>query len=156
MHREASQQQTICKYLIEYYKTTNSITKQQEVTTMTKKDFSGVNTERVYGTIAEATAEPEETVEALTQEEQSARKERKTYTAEEAAEAMQNLKTAGRKGVKLPRINLAFSPDLYDYVRTMARARGETLTEFVNHILRQSMEENQDIYRKAIEFRNSL
>lgn len=117
---------------------------------MAKKDFSQINTDRVYNTIAEATAEPE------TQEAQETRKPRKEYTAQERLDFMQEMKTAGRKGVKLPRINLAFAADTYQYVQIMSRVRGESLTAFVNIALRQHMEEHRDLYDKAIEFRNSL
>lgn len=64
--------------------------------------------------------------------------------------------TAGRKGAKLPRMNIAFAPEIYDYIQTMSRVRGETLTDFVNHVLRQSMDDYADIYKKAQEFRNSF
>lgn len=125
---------------------------------MAKKDFTKVNTGRVYDTIAAATAEQEQNISQNqeTQETQEKRKERRTYNEQEALEFMQTLKTSGRKGVKLPRINLAFSPDIYDYIQTMSRVRGENMTQFVNLALRQHMEENRDIYEKAIEFRNSL
>lgn len=125
---------------------------------MAKKDFTQVNKGRVYNTIAAATedtaAAPEDIQEII--EEQPKRKARKTYTEQEAAEILQTLHTAGRKGIKLPRINLAFTPELHEYITTMSRARGETLTDFVNKVLREHMEEHRDIYEKAIEFRNSL
>ena len=126
-----------------------------------KKDFSKVNTGRVYDAIAAATAEPEEkTTDILltadAQEVQEKRKARRTYNAQEAAEIMKTLKTSGRKGLKLPRINLAFAPDTYQYVQIMARVRGESMTDFVNTALRQHMEEHGDLYERAQEFRNSL
>lgn len=124
---------------------------------MAKKDFSRVNTGRVYDTIAAATAEPEETQEiAEVQKESVGRKPRRTYNEQEAAEALHALRTSGKKGLKLPRINLAFAPDTYEYVQIMSRVRGETMTDFVNIALRQHMEEHRDVYNKAIEFRNSL
>lgn len=135
------------------------ITTIEEGETMAKKDFSQVNTGRVYGAIAEATAEPEPAAEinpAAAQETAQERKPRRTYTEQEAAEIMQTLQTSGRKGIKLPRINLAFTPELHEYIITMSRVRGENLTQFVNYVLRQHMEEHRDIYEKAIEFRNSL
>lgn len=119
-----------------------------------KTDFSNINTDRVYKQIAEATAEPvpaENDPQELPQ-----RRKRKVYTEEEAAAIMQTMKTAGYKGVNLPRINIAFAPDVYNYVTIMAQVRGQTTTQFVNHILRLSMEENKELYNKAIEFRNSL
>lgn len=124
---------------------------------MAKKDFSKVNTGRVYSTIAEATAEPEQAQEAQEIiEEQPKRKERRTYTEQEKAEILQSLHTAGRKGVRLPRINLAFSPEVHEYITTMSRARGETLTEFCNLVLREHMEKHRDLYERALEFRKSL
>lgn len=131
-----------------------------------KKDFSKVNTNPVFDAIAAATAEPlpgQITIEgAGVEAEQEAerttepRKARKGYTQTEKAQFMDTLQTAGRKGCKLPRINLAFSPQVYDYVRTMARVQGVTITEFCNKIMQQHMEENRAIYEKAIEFRDSL
>ena len=125
---------------------------------MAKKDFSQINTGRVYNTIAEATAEPEqEAAEVLeTQGKRKKYKDRKTYSEQEAVELMNELRTSGRKGLKLPRINLAFAPDIYNYVQIMSRVRGESMTDFVNIALRQHMTEHRDLYDKAIEFRNSL
>lgn len=113
---------------------------------MTKKDFSSIKTGRIYDTLEAATADPDK----------QERKERRTYTEEEAAAAMLEMRTAGRKGVKLPRVNMAFAPDVYTYIKTMAKVRGETLTEFVNVVMRKSMNDNQEIYQKAIEFKNSF
>ena len=117
---------------------------------MAKKDFSSINTNPVYSTIAEATAEQE------VQEVQQKRKPRKTYTAQEAQEYLQDMNTIGRKGLKLPRINVAFAPDVYDYIVTMSRASGISLTEFVNKVIREHYDDHKDIYDKAVEFRNSL
>lgn len=127
-----------------------------------KKDFSQVNTGRVYNTIAEATAEEQKQEETEVmkkkeaQEIQEKSEGRKTYTKQEAAELIKSGKTSGRKGLKLPRINVAFTPDVYEYVQIMARVRGETLTDFVNLILRQHMEDHDELYSKAKEFREAL
>lgn len=107
---------------------------------MAKKDFSQADPGALYQSIAQATAEKRERV----------------FTEEEKAEMRQNMKTRGQKGVWLKRINVAFSDDVYDYVTTMAQVRGQSITQFINHILRQNMEQNMEIYEKAIEFRNSL
>lgn len=119
---------------------------------MAKKDFSKIAADPVYSTIAAATAEEPETQEAPKKQ----RKERRIPTEEEALQAMNALQTTGRKGVKLPRINLAFTPEVYEYIKIMAQVRGENLTQFVNHVLKKSIEDNREIYDKAIEFRNSL
>lgn len=115
------------------------------------KDFKGIPAGKVKSTIAEATQENTET-----QEVQKTRKERKTYAAQEAAEFMQNLRTTGHKGVKLPRINLAFTPEVYDYVKTMSKAAGLTYTEFINRILLDHKEKHSEVYQQAINIRNSI
>ena len=137
-----------------------------------KKDFSSVNTSPVYNAIAEATAEQlpgqyaiTDTDGTITEENPASNaqeiakkqyKARKTYNAEEAAAAMESLQTAGRKGVKLPRINLAFTPANYEFCKVMAQVRGQNLTEFVNDILKEARDTHADVYAKAIEFRKSL
>ena len=68
----------------------------------------------------------------------------------------EQMKTSGHKGVKLPRINLAFAPDVYEYIQIMSRVRGDNLTAFVNLALRQHMKEHGDLYEKAKEFRDAL
>lgn len=120
-----------------------------------KADFSNINTGNIYSkAIAEATQEPAATPAA--QEAAAAPKGRKTYTAQEAAEFLESMNTAGRKGVRLPRINLAFTPETYDYVKTMSKITGMTYTQFINKILQDHKESHGDIYKKAVEIRNSL
>lgn len=115
-----------------------------------KKDFSAAAT-NVYNTIAEATEEIQET-----QQRKAKFKDRKTYTAEESAEFLADFKTRGRKGLKLPRITIAFTPDNFDYIKTMARVAGVPQSEFVNEILAQYKAEHLEQYEKAVEFRNGL
>lgn len=115
------------------------------------KDFKGISAGKVKSTIAEATQEAPDT-----QEEPKKNRPRKTYTAQEAQEFSNSLQTKGRKGVKLPRINLAFSQENYDYVRTMSKAAGMTYTEFIDKILRDHKEAHADTYQKIIDIRNSL
>lgn len=133
----------------------------------TKKDFSSVTTDRVYSTIADATAEPEQENAPILQAEETQeksdtqeiikkRKARKTYTEQEASEVRQTLNTAGRKGCGLPRINLAFTEPNYDYISVMARVTGQNLTEFVNGIIDKHRQEHGELYNRAMEFRNSL
>ena len=122
---------------------------------MGNKDFSGINTQDIYSkAIEEATQETPEAQEA--QEPPKKRKERVTYNEQEAADFLQDMKTTGRKGLHLPRINIAFSPDMYDYVRTMSKAAGMTYTEFINKIIAEHKKTHEDIYQRAIDIRNSL
>lgn len=111
-----------------------------------KKDFTAANTGRVYSTISEATADPA----------QEAQKPRKEYTAQQAQEMRQAGTTQGRKGCKAVRINMAFAPDIHEYIRTMARVRGESVTDFTNYVFRQSMADNAELYEKAKAFQESF
>lgn len=122
---------------------------------MGEKDFSGIDAGRMYNAIHEATAEPAQEAQEA-QETKRQYKPRREYTEQEKQEYMQQGKTTGRKGLKMPRINLAFAPDIYEYIQIMSRVTGQSMTDYVNTILRQYMNEHQDIYKKAVEFRNSL
>lgn len=125
---------------------------------MAKKDFSNINTGRVYDAIADATADPaQEAQEAQqAQEVKETRKTRRTYNEQEAQEFTLAYRTSGRKGLKIPRINMGFTPDIYEYIQTMSRVSGISMTDFVNLALRQHRDDHKEIYEKAIEFRNSL
>lgn len=116
---------------------------------MAKKDFTTANTGRVYTAIEEATAEPEH-------EAQQAQEEQPMQEAQKAQKANKPQGTQGKKGYKAIRINMAFSPEVYEYIKTMARVRGENVTEFTNFIFAQSMEKNADLYEQAKKFINSF
>lgn len=100
--------------------------------------------------------QPAATAAAQPEQVQKAEGSRKTYTEEERQAFMASLRTGGRKGCRLPRINMAFTPELYDYIRTMSKVSGLTLTVFLNTVLKQYMDEHREQYDKALEFRNSL
>lgn len=112
-----------------------------------KKDFSQINTGRVYNQMAEAIEEPK------TQEVQHPRK---PYDAEQVQKMREAGTTRGRKGCKAIRINMAFPPDLHEYIRVMARLRGQSITEFTNDVFRHSMEANAELYAQAKEFQKSF
>lgn len=124
---------------------------------MAKKDldFTTGTTNRVYEQIAEATQETPETQEKV-QKQRKRYKDRKEYTEEEAEAFINSFKTSGRKGLKLPRINLALSPENREYVQTMARVRGESYTEFINWLIKSHKDENLEIYKKAHEFLDTM
>lgn len=113
---------------------------------MAKKDFS-----KVMETITEATQETP-----TAQEVRRKNRPRKTYNAQEKQEFLSAMRTSGRKGVHVPRINVGFSPEVYDYVKVMSAASGLNMTAFINLILRDHMDEHRDLYEQAITFRNSL
>ena len=106
---------------------------------MAKDDFS-----QMYDTIAQSTADVKK------------RGPRRTYNEQEAREIAETMKTSGRKGVKMPRVNFAFRPSIYEYVVIMSRVTGMNMTEFINKVLEEHMEEHKDLYNKALEFREQL
>ena len=57
--------------------------------------------------------------------------------------------TQGRKGAKLPRINMAFTPQNLEYLRVMAGIRGQSVTRYVNALVEQDMELNRVAYDAA-------
>ena len=75
--------------------------------------------------------------------------------------------TAGRKGVKMPRVNLklegtdsrmnvACTATNYEYVQIMSRVCGMNLTQFINKALTEHRQDHIDLYEKALEFRRAL
>ena len=99
-----------------------------------KKDFSGMNTGRVYGAVEQAT---------------SRKGQQGTASPQEAAARAADLKTQGRKGCKAARINMAFTPENHEYITVMARLTGKSMTEFCNLVIQKYREANPDIYEKA-------
>ena len=116
---------------------------------MAKKDFSAVKTGSVYDAIAEATAEP--APQAI-----PPRKRSIPPTEEEIRLAREQGRTRGRKGVKMLRINMAFTPEVHDYIKTMARISGLNVTQFTELVFRKSMEDNAALYEQAKAFRENL
>ena len=103
---------------------------------MAKKDFSSINNNPVYDSIATAT------------DEQQAEQD---YLLPKTKEALKEAKAKGKKETKELRINMAFDPDNYEYIRILARVTGKTLTDFVNDIVTKSRlePENQELLEQA-------
>ena len=86
----------------------------------------------VYGTVIGSTQEVQQ--------------EQEVQRSEVIPEATQ---TQGRKGAKLPRINMAFTPKNLEYLRIMAGLRGQSVTRYVNALVEQDMELNRVAYDAA-------
>ena len=98
-----------------------------------KKNFTDTAAARMFEEIEQVTAETQET-----------------------PETPETQETPRAKRQKLQRINMAFTPDNYEFIHTMARVRGETLTAFVNEIIDKAKEDHADVYRQALLFKNTL
>ena len=97
---------------------------------MANKDFSKVKTSPVYSTIAEATADP-------APQPIPKRKRDTPPTAEEIQLARE-------------------TPEIHEYIRTMAQVRGQTVTQFTEAVFRKSMEDNAEIYEQVKAFQKIL
>lgn len=110
---------------------------------MAKKGFEGINTGRVYGAIEQAT---------------SRKGQQGTASPQEATERAEALQTQGRKGCKAVRINMAFSPSNYEFIRVMAKATGRTMTQFANVVIEAYRNEHPEFMQQAqgfLDFVNS-
>lgn len=108
-----------------------------------KKDFSGINTGRVYGAIEQATSQ---------------KGQQGTVSPQEAKERMDALRTQGRKGCKAIRINMAFTPDNHQFIKILSMSTGRTMTELTNEVIEAYRNEHPEFMDKArsfLEFVNS-
>ena len=75
---------------------------------------------------------------------------------EEAKERMTLMQTRGRKGVHLPRINMAFTPENHDFIKTMAFVTGKSMADFLNHIVTEYRKEYGQDYDAVLEMRKRI
>ena len=57
--------------------------------------------------------------------------------------------TQGRKGQKLPRINMAFIHENLEYLQIMARIEGVSMTQYVNILIEADREKRADVIERA-------
>lgn len=60
-------------------------------------------------------------------------------------------RTQGRKGEKMPRINMAFTPSNLEYLHIMAAIKGVSITRLVNELIERDRKGNRYAYDKARE-----
>lgn len=106
-----------------------------------KKDFSNIDTGRVFSAVEQATKDKGKNPTASPAE------------AKARAEAMQ---TQGRKGCKMPRITMAFTPSNHEFITVMARASGRTLTDFTNLVIAAYRREHPEIMEQARGFLDTI
>jgi hypothetical protein len=122
------------------------------------KDFSNLNTGRAMQQMQTAQgAHVAQEVQEVQEKQEKQRKPRKRYTPEEAQKILESGRNAkGLGGVKMPRMNMAFTPQNYDFIATLATARGQNYTEFVNHMVDLYREQYKEQYEQAKAFLNSF
>lgn len=104
---------------------------------MPKKDFSQINTGRVSAAIDKATTK---------------HGQQGTADKEEALQRANEMRTQGRKGCKLPRLNLSLTPDNHRFIKVLSRATGSTMCSFTNLIITQFRQEHPELEERAGEF----
>ena len=69
---------------------------------------------------------------------------------------MDKMKTAGRKGLKLQRLNIAFAPEKYEYLRLMSAMTGMSYSEFINEVLETHKRQHEATYIEALQLKNKI
>ena len=64
-------------------------------------------------------------------------------------EAYDARNTQGQAGKKADRMNMAFSPANYEFMRVMAGIHKMTITKYVNHLIEEERKRSADLYEKA-------
>ena len=108
---------------------------------MAKKDFASVNTDRVIAGLSQAT---------------SRKGQQPAITPQEAEQRAAEMRTQGRAGAKLPRINMGFSTANHEFIKIMASVTGKSMTEFTNYVVEQYRNEHPELYEKAKAIINEL
>lgn len=99
---------------------------------MGKKDFSAT-----FKQLTQTVQEPQQVQEV-----------QKTPTEQEIQKAQAEQQTQGKKGYKMQRINMAFTPDNIEYIRAISKLKGRTMTQYVNDLIAQEREKNTDLLQQ--------
>lgn len=75
--------------------------------------------------------------------------EQDTQEVQQDTNTQQKHPTQGKKGKKLPRINMAFSNDNLEYLQLISRIEGVSMTQYVNNLLEADRGAKADIIEKA-------
>lgn len=105
-----------------------------------KKDFSEMKTGKVREALEMATNGSRQT----------------DASPEEQAIRAAEMRTQGRQGCRLPRVNIALKPECYEFVRVMSKATGNTMNAFVNIVLTAYMNEHPEVMAQARSFLDTV
>ena len=105
---------------------------------MAKKDFTTINTGR--------TENISQTIERGT----STRKRQTTPTEEEKKQRLDTMTTQGRRGCHAPRINLALTPSNHEFIAVVSKARGMTMTKYLNGIIAEYCKKHPELKAAAL------
>lgn len=106
-----------------------------------KKSFKGTNPALSFISAAD---EAQGAQEAQNNHDTHDTQEVEAYTGDPVSKS-----TQGKKGKKLPRINMAFSPENMSHIQVMARVAGCSATEYVNRLIAADREARGDVAEQA-------
>ncbi len=79
-----------------------------------------------------------------------------TASPEEAEERARLGITRGRKGTRMPKLNVALWADNYQYVKTVSRVVGVSMNDFINQIIQQHSERHPEILQQALDIMEKI
>lgn len=79
-----------------------------------------------------------------------------TAAPEEVTVRKEELRTQGRKGCKAVRINMAFTPTNYSFIKIISRASGKTMTQFCNLVIKAYQAEHPEMMGKVRELSDMI
>ena len=82
------------------------------------------------------------------QEPQQVQEVQNTPTEQEIKKAQAEQQTQGKKGYKMHRINMAFTPDNIDFIRAISKLKGVTMTQYINELLDLEREKHTDLLKQ--------
>lgn len=75
---------------------------------------------------------------------------------EQAKQAAQAIAETRKRGQPVFRVSVGFTPDVYDYVNTMAGIQGKSLTAYLVDMLAKDREKNESTYQAAKALREQI
>ncbi len=79
-----------------------------------------------------------------------------TQEAQPALDVYDARNTQGKAGLKAERINMAFSPANYEFIKVMSSFETMSLTKYVNHLVEEERKRSADKYQKIKDLKESL
>ena len=75
---------------------------------------------------------------------------------EQAKQAAAAMAETRKRGQPMFRVSVGFTPDVYDYVNTMAGIQGKSLTAYLVDMLAKDREKNESTYQAAKALREQI
>ena len=113
-----------------------------------KKNFDAIQTENIYADQTPDAPEGNRETAAALERATLSRYEVLAADQEEKTRREAEGRTQGRKGCEMTRINMRFTSENYEYIRTMAALNGQSMREFVNECVKDHRSRNAAKYAR--------